>query len=446
MAYGMHKKIATKKCKISIESLIDKNLSKGAQTHNEAIEPENRTPGVIARLMGLDKPPVDFRDSRSSSTEFKADHINVHSTTCKSILERQHHEYENVSLHQQSNSEDEKVKLRFRNNPQEQQLQEFGMSQIQRKQGHSRSYSKLQEPEFSESEELLDAIKFLQSNKETFMRFLQGSNASSVDKDMEKNVASFCFPSHKIEDVKEWNAYQALHFIKPQTTNRSHKKNRSGLGRNAVGTSRVPTFGGIEPSERWHYHGEYSMDSEKNLHNNVDFNIFSRGEYLMDPEKNLNNTHSNIPSRIVVLKPNTSRVLNSNSVLVKFPDDYKKVREGDKNIDQDFNGLRLKNGTKDLYKSDSTMAADTGDYKNSLKSPRQIGKDTTKHVRKTFFRDFMATYKHMCPTTSDPDLLGVVSKFKKGSDDKMDKPTINCSDLDFKEGKPKKEFRITILR
>ena len=29
-------------------------------------------------------------------------------------------------------------------------------------------------------------------------------------------------------------------------------------------------------------------------------------------------------------------MLNSKSVLVEFPDDYKKVREGDKNVDQEF--------------------------------------------------------------------------------------------------------------
>jgi hypothetical protein len=88
------------------------------------------------------------------------------------------------------------------------------------------------------------------------------------------------------------------------------------------------------------------------------------------------------------------------------------------------------------------------DHNNTLKFPRKIVKDTTRHVGEACTRHYMAMHDDMCLNTMDLDLdlLKSVSNFKKLSNNKIEKNVIIGDDMGSGEAKAKKQCMITILR
>lgn len=474
--YELRKTSSRKPSGMPIKALIAKELSK---------EPEqnNRPPGVVARLMGLDALPADTKNLQKSPTvsvmekpvpferqrhEEKSPH-NVKLYAKKAKSPPVHHvpdlSTSKSSRFQGTDWEDDRAgteSLHFRNHPQEQQLQEFKKdfkareshkfgdhprstrhdseqlqesrsdlkgresqksgdhlrsarlddldSQLAAKQmlvreklreaklalSQERNYSSKQSPAQEESKEFLDAMDFLQSNKEFFMKFLHEPNSLFARHLQDNGVDSM--PAQPVQAVKHRRLHRTLdpygtrsEEYRPQTWGKESPDSRRGY-RNEQHFQRSSGADPIMERDLVSSSMTPSFDSE------VSLRLQDRQKHMSSPTSSESRVHSadcHVPTRIVVLKPSPGRVRSLRSLSPTYPrspkesiDTQEVIRVDSKDVFQKLRErLRREN-----YKQERKIARPTANehYRGTSRDPREIAREIARQVRENVTRDLMA--------------------------------------------------------
>lgn len=459
--YEFRKACGSKKSSgMPMKALIAQELSKEP-------EPRNRAPSVVARLMGLDALPAESnavqKASKSSVDEkpvlksplerrYREDlpphDVKPYTKNSPSVHRLPDLYVSKSSRSQEIDWEDDRASfesLPFRNHPQEQQLREFKRefeARQSRKLDHPRSATledldsqlsakhmvvreKLREAKLAlsqencanskrnapqervhESKEFLDAMDFLQSNKEFFIRFLQEPN-SVFARDLQDNQVDF---------VSTESAPTAKH-------RRSHRIPDSCGSRSEEYVPQV--WEKVSPESRRKFRSEQhfpkslgaDLRMERNLKSSIapsfvddiSLGLSDRQMHTSSPSSTDNrarNADCHVPTRIVVLKPSPGRARNLKSLSsdhLESPKDYADekdvIREDSKYVLQELRD-RLRKDSREIYKQErkSNRPSTNEHYRDMTKDPREIAREIARQVRENVSREFMVNSGHLRST------------------------------------------------
>eukprot|EP00250_Pteridium_aquilinum_P015021 c22333_g1_i1 orf=607-4302(+) len=352
---------------------------------------------------------------------------------------------------QRSDSQDGKSgsdSLPLRSHPQEQQLQEFKKEfeawQSQKSWGHSKRSSRLDDTQthmpsqqrflrekrpdsnlalpresFSnamlnasqerlhESREFQDALDFLQSNKEFFMRFLHEPN-SLFARHLQDNESDSLSPPQAIEGSKHRRPHQASDASegsRPQSwvkdslvSKRYHKSDGRDESRPLSWVKESP----ISRSPRGDVmvdRSVLSMPHSPFISSEESLGRQDRYRHAFSPmasENRLHNTDCHIPTRIVVLKPSPGRVRNLKSVspiYCRSPKDHTAndaFREDSTDVLERLREKLRKDSGREFKHERRGMGLNINEqYRDATKDPREIAREIARQVRENITRDLM---------------------------------------------------------
>lgn len=380
---------------------------------NSELDHKHRAPSVVARLMGLDALPR--QEKLESSNHSLLRRVLPQECTASSNVPALASERE-MSVEDHSKGKLGYGELSFRNHPQEKQLQEFKreFSARQFQERHSMSCLNLEgstlqqkkeqllrlEPQM-DSEEFLDALDFLNANKDFFVKVLNdphssfakhlqqpGGSFTSIENGSSRQLAGK-FTRSSLEnnhlffkdDIAEWKKKQDLRQCSVTDKPKAVRSSRWGRDEEMPGRPRCRARGGSTSSA-----GRMGLNQI-------------------------------VPTRIVVLKPNLgkqafrkpSSTSNSSSSLI-HPDGIFKMRfEGKENVKQEAK-------EKTQLRNDVGLARESSrdDFKDGSKDSRVIAKQIVTHVKEDtsqrLLKDGPYTLDSLAPLSSSTGRKALAQK------------------------------------
>ncbi|KAH7404215.1 hypothetical protein KP509_15G016400 [Ceratopteris richardii] len=471
--YGLQKSSTSRKSnKIPIKTLIAQELS--TETNNK-----NRSPSVVARLMGLEALPTDSKRAQVGSLQGKIDEKFTQRSVIDSRQRRDDMSPHSVRLYakkvkdysvsgqstpKSSYSQLEKIQHRkptagshdLRNHPQEQQLQDFKREfeawQSQKVSAHSKRVRRQDERQvrmpvhaglprerqmdantkvarsreaipsqkvyaseerLHESREFQDALDFLQSNKEFFMRFLHEPN-SLFAKHLHEREPDYLVPSETAKWLKHRRSQQqsldTMESPRPLSWARESPVSRQSERIDNREDSRSFSWSQDSPVLRSPGapltidKSSPTMRQATMVIGEESSGVFGTRTYANSPVASQSSSHQDhhIPTRIVVLKPSPGRVRNSKSSSFVYSRSPKDNGGGDTFREDNADVLerlreKLRKDTSSEYnrtQRKSRILHLNEDYRDSSKDPREIAREIARQVRENITRDLMADARY----------------------------------------------------
>ncbi|KAI5070352.1 hypothetical protein GOP47_0014695 [Adiantum capillus-veneris] len=375
----------------SVEAILSK--PKLVETENAHTDRMSRPPSVVARLMGLDPLPQHPRDSlQCSNDQLLAKKVQPHelvmSESDPSITKQRSMSH---LLTQRSSASIEKnliantkpalrssKALPFRDHPQEKQLQEFkkelegklpmSSTHMEKElQGEKQGFERHES--LQESQEFLDALNFLHSNKEFFFKVLK--DPSSL------------FAKHLQERGSAGASKQGLGHVKGSKLNRSLSESKTRVSSSPMREPHMslPLTHKATQSDKTRSTNQLeSLVTDPLIfcssHFGQDEHMPQRRSLPSSPRKPEND--KGMPTKIVVLRPKLGRVHGKTMSSVPFspPSDMSDAR----NMFVEGKEATAKADVKERLRSES-MAATRNHPKDHLKDVEVIARHAVQQVK-----------------------------------------------------------------
>lgn len=441
--------VSRRSLEIPMKALIAEEIS---QELARAAEPKSRPPSVVTRLMGLDALPSDRNEpgpqsgeletslqrapsdrlqlgkspARSSSRGFKSggpptrsvsdlsssrrSSWEEHTTTFESLSSSQSHSREQDPNRAFDPWKDWKSEERTRMQALDDLDVQLAAKQIlikkklsEAKLGLLSKHSGPQEKLY-ESKEFMDAIDFLQANKDFFARFLEEPD-SLFAKHLRNSEET---PSRgKVEELGK-------HSKKYSTGALQNDIRAQMWSREPPDLQRSPHRGSERSRERLSENGIFSQDfSVKAQHKQM-----KSSRYVVNIEEECQQA----PTRIVVLKPGPGKVRNLMSLSQSSPrspreffDAMEVVKESSMEVLQDLrHKLQQEDGGGDLRKT----WASVNEHSKPVRDPREIAREIARQVRENVIKDMKSNLKKGTMSETGParkiELSGIVDHDMSG--------------------------------
>eukprot|EP01018_Ginkgo_biloba_P033015 Gb_27743 [translate_table: standard] len=420
-----------------------------AEEMSKEIESKHRTPGVVARLMGLDALPAE--SVLAEQVQLSDNHAQKNMQLPKPVHERWRvsgsKPTQEVSLskswQQTIDHRDQKILPGTQDHSLEKQMQgfkkDFEAFQASLFQDHSKPHQqdelnvqlvekhmlvheKLDEAKMSlvrekfidakhlatdeklqQSKEFLDALEVLQSNKDLFLKFLQEPNSLFAKHLQDLQSASQpASETKKAPNMKSTNVFSAHEVL---------RKEDPSQGRNSKENKKLDKR--FQKQKGHHFLAE--REEERHIRSSPPGNSVSicsmQDQYKQYPAASAKgkNDIGPLPTRIVVLKPGPGSAQNLRpasppSCSPRSETAFRNAQEAERASTRDFLQEireRLKLGLKENRKDDSRITQERvrDQINDGPKDPREIAREIARQVRESVTRDL----------TSDPSRLGEVS-------------------------------------
>lgn len=414
---------------VPMKALIAEEIS---QELARDTEPKNRAPSVVARLMGLDALPGDRKSEQSTqrgelenlvqkvssdrlhrgkalvhspsgSTKSATRSVSDLSSSRRSNWEEHAPSFESLSSHRHSHEQNSREVFEpWRNWKSEdharmQALEDLD-SQLAAKQlliKKKLSEAKLgllsknsgPQEKLYESKEFMDAIDFLQANKDFFARFLEEPDSlfakhlrNSEENSMPGNIEELAKHTKRRANGASDNGGKSQHWGKePPDLKKSQYKSSE---RDFQVNEKLSGGGSVlQP---------FSVKSQLKHQKRFEYNESSPGE-----------SHQ-APTRIVVLKPGPGKVRNLMSMSQNSPrspreffDAMEVIKENSMDVLQE---LKDKLQQEDARGESRNARHSVNEHSKPLRDPREIAREIARQVRENVTRDLRA---HSKSTTSE---------------------------------------------
>ncbi|KAI5054645.1 hypothetical protein GOP47_0030346 [Adiantum capillus-veneris] len=262
-----------------------------------------------------------------------------------------------------------------------------------------------------ESREFQDALDFLQSNKEFFMRFLHEPNSLFARHLQENEAESPLEVTKGINHRRSQQSPDTRESSRPPSWERESPLSRQYENTGSRDDSRPPSWSQESPISRSPGGplGKPSTPHSPVVNNEESLRLHDQRSYPFSPMASQNrspNSDCHVPTRIVVLKPSPGKVRNLKSTspaYLRSPKDHstydafsedntdvlERLREKlRRDTSYEYNKSGRKNGVLHINEQ----------YRDSSKDPREIAREIARQVRENITRDLMVDPRYVHST------------------------------------------------